>query len=114
VHELTICTSIADVVSTHARGRQVACVHLEIGHLRQVVPDTLRHSWDIVVAGTPLEGSTLEIEHVPVTVSCRSCGARTTLGAPVFRCSCGSVAVDVVAGDQLVVTSLDLLAAAAT
>jgi hydrogenase nickel incorporation protein HypA/HybF len=110
VHELSICTALASIVERHADGRAVARVHLDVGHLRQVVPDTLRFSWELVVAGTALEGSVLDVNHVPAAIRCRTCGEHTTLSAPVFRCGCGSTLVDVVAGDELVVTSLDLLA----
>jgi hydrogenase nickel incorporation protein HypA/HybF len=108
VHELSICTALASIVEQHAEGRPVACVHLDVGYLRQVVPETLCYSWEVVVTGTALEGSVLDVNHVPAVISCRACGERTMLTAPVFRCSCGSTLVDVVAGDELVVTSLDL------
>lgn len=109
MHEVSICTALAAIVERHADGRPVARVHLDVGHLRQVVPDTLRFSWELVVADTALAGSQLEITHVPAVIACRDCQARTTLEAPVFRCPCGSAAVDVVAGDELVVRSLDLV-----
>lgn len=41
MHELAICGSIADIVKRRAADRQVAAVHLRIGQLRQIVPDTL-------------------------------------------------------------------------
>ena len=110
MHELSICTSLAALVERHAAGRRVSVVHLDVGHLRQVVPATLTYSWDVVVAGGPLAGSSLEINHVPAVIECRDCAASTTLAHPVFRCTCGSTAVDVVSGNELLVRSLDLLA----
>lgn len=111
MHELSICTSIARIVDQHADGRSVACVHLRVGHLRQVVPDTLRYSWEVVVDGTALAGSVLDIDHVPAVIECRACSERTELALPVFRCACGSTDVAVVSGDELLVTSLDLVTA---
>ena len=108
MHELSICASIARVVTEHAEGRRVERVHLDVGHLRQVVPDTLEFSWEIVVSDTDLEGSTLEVNHIPVVLVCRACGASTTVNDPVFRCTCGSTEVDVTSGQELLVTSLDL------
>jgi hydrogenase nickel incorporation protein HypA/HybF len=108
VHELSICSAIADTVGSHAGGRRVAVVHLEVGHLRQVVPDTLRYSWDVVVTDTFLEGSVLDIREVPAVIECRDCGGRTQLRTPVFRCPCGSVQVSVVSGQELRIMSLDL------
>lgn len=108
MHELSICTSIQSIVADHAAGRPVRIVHLDIGHLRQVIPDTLAYSWDIVVADSPLAGSELAINHIAATLVCRSCGASTTIEVPVFRCPCGSAEIDLTSGRELQVTSLEL------
>ena len=81
---------------------------LDIGHLRQVVPATLAASWEIVTADTALDGSVLTINHIPAVIECRSCGASTTITAPVFLCACGSTDTELVAGRELMVTSLEL------
>ena len=109
MHELSICTSLAAIVTDHADGRSVRRVHLDVGHLRQVVPDTLRYSWDIVATEPPLAGSELVINHIAAVLRCRNCDVETTIDVPVFRCSsCGSVETDVVSGQELLVRSLDL------
>ncbi len=108
MHELSICTSLAAIVTDHADGRSVRRVHLDVGHLRQVVPDTLRYSWEMVATAPPLAGSELEINHIPAVLRCRDCGAETTIEVPVFRCPCGSVATDVISGQELLVRSLEL------
>ena len=108
MHELSICTSLAAIVTEHAGDRPVRAVHLDIGHLRQVVPDTLRFSWEIVATDPPLAGSQLVINHIPATLTCRTCGAETTIELPVFRCTCGSTDTEVTSGEELLVTSLEL------
>jgi hydrogenase nickel incorporation protein HypA/HybF len=109
VHELSICTAIAKIAYQAADGRPVECVRVDIGHLRQVVPDTLRHSWEMVVFGTPLDSVPLEVREVAAVIECRQCGARTQLDDPIFRCAvCGSTETTVISGDELLVTSLDL------
>jgi hydrogenase nickel incorporation protein HypA/HybF len=109
VHELSICAAIAKIAHQAAAGRPVERVRVDIGHLRQVVPDTLRHSWDMVVFGTPFDGVPLEVREVPAVIECRQCGIRTQLDDPIFRCAaCGSTETDVVTGNELFVTSLDL------
>ena len=109
VHELSICTAIAKIAHQAAAGRPVERVRVDIGHLRQVVPDTLRHSWEMVVFGTELESVPLEVREVPAVIECGDCGARTELDLPILRCGqCGSTTIDVVSGDELLVTSLDV------
>ena len=109
MHELSICTAIAKIAHQAAAGRPVERVRVDIGHLRQVVPDTLRHSWDMVVFGTPLDSVPLEVREVAAVIECRTCASHTTLDDPIFRCgACGSMETFVISGDELFVTSLDL------
>lgn len=108
MHELSICTALASIVETHADGGEVERVHLDIGYLRQVIPETLVYSWQIVVRDSPLEGSQLVINHIAATIECNACGATTTLEHPVFRCSCGSTDTELKSGDELLVRSLEL------
>lgn len=109
MHELSICGSIADIVGRHADGRQVDVIHLRVGQLRQIVPDTLVYCWGLVSADTPLAGSRLAVEQVAARVECRDCGAASELAAPVFRCpGCDSTEVALVAGEEFLITSLDL------
>lgn len=110
MHELSLCASIAGIVRDYAAGRPVQRVRVRVGHLRQVVPDTLVHCWDLVVDGTDLDGTTLEVEGVPLTLDCGDCGTRTVPDRLVMRCaSCGGPHVSVVAGDEFLVTSLDVV-----
>ncbi len=113
MHEVSICTAIAKIAHRAAAGRPVERVRVDVGHLRQVVPDTLHYSWEMVVFDTPLHGVPLEVREVPAVIECRLCGARTELDDPVFRCgTCDSTETNVVSGNELHVTSLDLTAVA--
>jgi hydrogenase nickel incorporation protein HypA/HybF len=109
VHEIALCTAIARIASATAEGLPVERVRVDIGHLRQVVPDTLRHCWEIVVFDTSLSGAELIVREVPARVACRHCGAETELSEPVLVCAaCGSTETTVVAGEEMNVTSIDV------
>jgi hydrogenase nickel incorporation protein HypA/HybF len=108
VHELSMCEAIARKVIDRADGRRVARVVVRIGYLRQVVPDAMTFSWELLTASTELEGAGLEIEHVPAVVECLGCGALTTLEAPVLACAaCGSMDVNLRSGDELLLVSFE-------
>jgi len=110
MHELALAEAIAAIAEEHAGGRRVAKVEVEIGHLRQVVPAALTFAFEIVTQGTPIEGAELEIKDVPARVACRSCKADSRLVELPFACPrCGSVDVDVRAGDELFVEALELI-----
>jgi len=112
VHELSLCRSIANIVGRHAEGRTVSVVRIQIGQLRQVVPDTLVYCWDLVSAGTPLAGSRMDVEGVPARIRCQACGHVAEVGdVPVFACAdCGSTDAEIVSGEEFMITSLELAA----
>jgi hydrogenase nickel incorporation protein HypA/HybF len=109
MHELSIAEAVADIALRHARGRHVAAVHLEVGHLRQVVPSALEFAFELVAAGTPLEGAELQMEEIPAAGRCRECGADTPLpGFPLACQVCGGLDVELIRGEELRVDSLEL------
>jgi hydrogenase nickel incorporation protein HypA/HybF len=109
MHELSIAEGVVEVVSRHAAGRRVHRVELRIGHLRQVVPSALEFAFELLAAGTPLEGAELDIESVPARGICRACGAETALGGFPLRCgSCGGIDIELSAGEELLVDALEL------
>lgn len=110
MHELSICGSIADIVTRRAAGRAVKVINVRVGQLRQVVPDTLAYCWELVSEGTSLAGSRISVEFVPARIKCRACGQVTDVGAvPVFACGgCGGFNADVVSGEEFLITSLEV------
>jgi hydrogenase nickel incorporation protein HypA/HybF len=91
-----------------AAGHRVERIELRVGYLRQVVPDSMLFSWEVLTQGTDLEGCELVIDHVPAVVTCRSCEQRTRLSMPILMCgSCESSDVTLVEGDELLVASID-------
>ncbi len=110
MHELSLCHAIAGVVTSHADGRRVEVVRVQVGALRQVVPDTLGFCWEIVRDQDGLPGAVLELELIPGAVECGPCGIRSELTSRwSVRCPrCGGAQVTVVAGEEFLVTSVDV------
>jgi hydrogenase nickel incorporation protein HypA/HybF len=109
MHELSIAESIVAIADRHAAGRPVEAVQVRIGHLRQVVPSALEFAFSLVAQGTALDGARLDIEHVSASGVCRACGAETTVTAFPLCCSrCGGLDLEVLAGQELLVDSIEL------
>lgn len=110
MHELSLCRSIFAIVDRARGPRSVTSVQVQVGHLRQVVPETLVHCWQVVTDDTPLGGSVLEVDHIPIELRCTGCSATTS--APhrlVLTCgTCGSGDVAVTRGEELMVMSMQL------
>ena len=116
MHELSLCGSIAQIADRHAAGRRVSVINVRVGQLRQVVPDTLVYCWELVSDGTSLAGSRICVEAVPARMRCRACEHEAEVGdLPVFACrACGSIDGEVIAGEELLVSSLELADSGAT
>ena len=109
MHELAISSAVLESVLRHAEGRRVTSVKLRVGHLRQVVPDSLDFYWGIVTREGICEGSVLEQEVIPARLACTACAREWEIELPVFRCpSCGGADVEIAAGDELEVESIEV------
>lgn len=110
VHELSLCRAIAGVVKPHATGRRVDVIRLQVGALRQVVPETLSFCWTLVRDQADMPEAELQLELVPAAVQCRACGQRSEIESrwSVACPQCTSADVEVVAGEEFLVTSIDV------
>jgi hydrogenase nickel incorporation protein HypA/HybF len=109
LHELSIAESVVQIASRQANGRRVTKVRMKVGHLRQVVPSALAFSFELVAERTSVEGAELEMEEVPAVGMCRKCEVESHLGSFPLQCRmCGGFDLEVIAGEELLVESLEL------
>ncbi|MFN6465028.1 MAG: hydrogenase maturation nickel metallochaperone HypA [Nostoc sp. DedVER02] len=108
MHELGITQNIVAIVTEHAKGAKVQRVLLEIGKLSAIMPDAIQFCFDICTQGTILEGATLEILKIPGLGRCRQCGAEIHLDKPYGICSCGSVQLDLITGEELKIKEIEI------
>ncbi|HET9874266.1 MAG TPA: hydrogenase maturation nickel metallochaperone HypA [Mycobacterium sp.] len=110
MHELSLCQAIAGVVKPYAEGRHVDLVRVRIGVLRQVVPESLSFCWTMVRDFEDMPDAELELEFVSAEVRCRSCGRDSTITSrwSLLCPDCESADVEVLRGDEFLVTSLDV------
>ncbi len=113
MHELSIAMSIVEMAEEEAAQRggvQVNAVHLRLGALSGVVKDALLSSYEMACEGTPLQGSRLVIEKVPVVVFCPSCKVQRPLSSvQLFCCAeCGTPTSEVVQGKEIEVVALEI------
>ena len=112
MHELSIARNLVDVASQHIShlgpGR-VACIRLKVGVLSCVHRDSLLFSFDLVTADTPLAGTRLEIEALPILIYCAACDQMRELpGIQSFRCpECNTPSGDIRQGRELDVESIE-------
>jgi len=112
MHELSIAISIVEMAEEEAQrhGGQVSAIYLKIGALSGVVKEALLSSFEMASAGTPLEGSRLVVEEVPIVAFCSHCQTNRTLTSAQWFCcpECGAPTPEVLQGKDLEVVALEM------
>jgi hydrogenase nickel incorporation protein HypA/HybF len=113
MHELSIVTSVVESVTESLEnytGARVLEVRLRVGALASVIEDSLQFCYGIAIEGTPLAGSKLVVNTVPVTVHCDACGKDGVLESlQHFHCPhCDAPATDVRTGRELEIESIEI------
>lgn len=110
VHEVALSQQLARIASRAASGRRILAVHVEVGHLRQVLPQALLHAWSATTNRTPLAASELVVTAIPAVVLCGDCAEETELFDELrFDCTaCGGTNTAVVRGEEFRVTAIDV------
>ncbi len=113
MHELSIVTSVVEAVTESRKaypGARVLEVRLRVGALASVVVESLEFCWQIAAEGTPLEGSRLVVNVLPVVMHCESCGQDVELeGVQSFRCPrCNAPCHEMRQGRELEIDSIEI------
>ncbi|MBI5445858.1 MAG: hydrogenase maturation nickel metallochaperone HypA [Deltaproteobacteria bacterium] len=109
MHELSITRSLVEICESHAGGRRVTSVTLEVGEFSGVVPEALEFCFEACTAGTLLEGARLVLVRLPARGRCEACDAEFPLEAYHQPCpACGGLRVAVSSGEELRVRELEV------
>jgi hydrogenase nickel incorporation protein HypA/HybF len=112
MHELGITRNIVAIVSDAAKGRRVRRVTLEVGTLSGVMSEAIAFCFDVVAAGTVLEGAELDIRKIDGRARCTACGSEFATATLYSPCACGSRQIERVAGEELTIKTMELEEAA--
>jgi hydrogenase nickel incorporation protein HypA/HybF len=115
MHELTIAIQIRTALETELasdEGTLVAdAVRVQVGALSGIVPEALQFAWPHAVADSATLGSArLDIDWIDVQLRCDACAdVHFVIDFRSLRCPiCRSPDVEVVAGDELDIASVDV------
>jgi hydrogenase nickel incorporation protein HypA/HybF len=108
MHELSIAESVIDAITSRTGERPVTRVRLEIGALSGVSADSLCFCFALATEGTPVHGATLDIEQPPGQAHCLTCDADFALPELILLCPCGSSNIQVLAGEELRILSVEM------
>jgi hydrogenase nickel incorporation protein HypA/HybF len=115
MHELSIAISMIDQIlkeSDDRGGLDIAIVHLKLGVFSGVDMHALNFSYELACEGTPLDGSKLVIESIPLVVYCPSCDKNRNPPSIYQICcpECLTPTEKIVSGREIEVASLEVAA----
>jgi hydrogenase nickel incorporation protein HypA/HybF len=111
MHELGMCEAVIDTVERRAQGRRVRQVRLRVGTLHRVVPEAFEQAFEMASMGSVAHGASVDLVVMPVRAACVSCGVESQSNDVVTVCpTCGSIEVEIVGGDELMLESLEYMA----
>jgi len=108
MHEAAITTSMLAAVTAAAREQgavRITRINLAFGREAGVVPDCVRHYFDVLKPGTPAEGAELVFREVPLVLRCPRCGSEFSDLADICACNAGAL---VISGREMVVESIEV------
>ncbi|HEY4904067.1 MAG TPA: hydrogenase maturation nickel metallochaperone HypA [Candidatus Sulfotelmatobacter sp.] len=112
MHELSIAMSIVELAEEEAvrRGVQITAIHLRLGALSGVVKEALLASYEMACDDSPLKGSRLVVEDVPVIIFCPSCQMQRPISSiQLFCCAeCGTPTSEILQGKEIEVVALEI------
>ena len=111
MHELSIAYSLVETAAAAAHQNEVHAVDrvkLRLGILSGVSKEALLFAYDIAAANTPLMGSTLEIEELPVVALCVQCQQEHVLPTVHYLCCpvCHTSVTRIIQGKEIELVSL--------
>jgi hydrogenase nickel incorporation protein HypA/HybF len=111
MHEWSIADNLVKLVVEAVEREGLASVSrvvIQVGVLRQVIPESLEMAFSFLTGETSVAGAVLEIEMVPLKALCRACGAEISEGEFVFICpACGGFDLNILTGKELYIDYIE-------
>lgn len=112
MHELAVTQSILEIVLRHAEqagATRITRIDLSIGDFSSIVDDSVQLYFDTLARETGAEGAKLVFHRVPGQLRCWDCQATFAPNGRNYVCpTCSSVRVQVIAGREFQVESIEV------
>jgi len=115
MHELPLTKSIFKTVVAKAESVDAASITkvvLEIGILRDFIPEIVQKYWDYISSGSLAEGSKIIINELPASARCSQCGSIYRIkksNLSESQCpNCSNPYGTLVSGDELRIAGIEI------
>ncbi len=110
MHELSIATSMIDIVLDHAKSanaQKINLIEIELGELSGIVDSALEFCFEAVCKNTIAEGAKLSLYKVPAMGECQNCKSKFNINSLFMQCNnCNSMKVNLIQGQELKIKSI--------
>ena len=111
MHELAIAQTLIETATAMlpAGISQINVLHVQLGALAGVSKEELLFGFSAVAAETTCAGARLEIAEIPAVIHCSQCGVESVLAEGEYPLCprCGTPAVQIMQGKELIITSIE-------
>lgn len=110
MHELAIMKNVISIAEKEAEKgdfTRILRINLKIGAVSGIVHGCMEDFFPIAARGTVAESAELNMETIPVTIRCDSCGFEGAPSGAVCP-GCGSEAYKLVTGREFIVDSIEV------
>ncbi|NGZ06172.1 MAG: hydrogenase maturation nickel metallochaperone HypA [Magnetococcales bacterium] len=113
MHELSVAMALVEQVRECMEREKFASVRqvtVSVGALSGVDGRALAFCFPLAIEGTPVAGAELIVEELPVRLRCMACGTESEAVEPclLYCGSCASGQVEIIAGNDLILRSLEV------
>ncbi len=110
MHEMSIAAAIVEEATRIAGEHGVSRIEeleVQIGVIRQVVPEALEMAFAFASEGTPVEGAQLHVTEEQLVAVCNDCDCMFLPAIDNFLCpKCGRANARIVAGNHIVLQTV--------
>ncbi|MEK6730617.1 MAG: hydrogenase maturation nickel metallochaperone HypA [Pseudomonadota bacterium] len=111
MHELSIIQDILKTIEQTAIKNDLKKINkatLEIGQMRQCIPEFLQFAFETLTKDTIASGAQLIIREIPVKALCLQCKKEFQVIDDSYGCPhCDSIELDILSGKEIVLSSID-------
>lgn len=108
MHEFGLTEAIAQTALARADGRSVARVTVRISALLRAETDSMEQAFQMVAAGTCLDGAVLELNIIPGRGTCGMCGSVVEVNDRLDPCpNCGEFSVGGTNDEEMILESVE-------
>jgi len=112
MHEFSIVSHLLTVVESEVHKRdasKVRAINLVLGERSGIVDDSLKFYFEMLAAGTLVEGAQINVRRTPMRFHCDACGSDYIPSVADFCCTtCGAMGRVVDDGSRMLIESIEL------